>query len=63
MQLILDNGAEEDMLNPSVDDAESILHCRSKDFLPLRSRKRKVLMFGNMPVDPSSVVVSLLKHL
>jgi hypothetical protein len=63
MQLILDNGAEEYMLNPSVDNTESILRCRSKYFLPLQSRKRKILMFGNMPVDPSSVVVSLLKQL
>ena len=63
MQLMLDNGAEEYVLNPTVDDAEAILRFRDRSGRMYFDLQRKVLMFGNMPVDPSSVAGSLLKQL
>ncbi|MDQ4075095.1 MAG: hypothetical protein M3220_02475 [Chloroflexota bacterium] len=63
MQLILDNGAEEYVLNPTVEDAEAILRFRDRSGRMYFDLQRKVLMFGNMPVNPSSVVDSLLQQL
>jgi len=62
MQLILDNGAEEYVLNPTVDDAEAILRFRDRSGRMYFDLQRKVLIFGT-PVDPSSVVGYLLEQL
>jgi hypothetical protein len=63
MQLILDNGAEEYVLRPTVEDAEAILRFRDRSGRVYFDLQRKVLMFGNLPVNPSSVVDSLLEQL
>ena len=62
MQLILDNGAEEYVLRPTVEDAEAILRFRDHSGRVYFDLQRKVLMFGNLPVNPSSVVDSLLEQ-
>jgi hypothetical protein len=51
------------VLNPTVDDADAILRFRDRGGWMYFDLQRKVLMFGNMPVDPSSVVGSLLEQL
>ena len=63
MQLILDNGAEEYVLRPTVEDAEAILRFRDRSGRVYFDLERKVLMFGNLPVNTSSVVDSLLEQL
>jgi hypothetical protein len=63
MQLILDNGAEEYVLRPTVEDAEAILRFRDRSGRVYFDLQRKVLMFGNLPVNPSSVVDSLIEQL
>lgn len=63
MQLILDNGAEEYVLRLTVEDAEAILRFRDRSGKMYFDLQRKVLMFGNLPVSPSSIVDSLLEQL
>ena len=55
MQLILDNGAEEYVLRPTVDDAEEILRLRDRSGRGYFDLQRKVLMFGNLPASTPSV--------
>lgn len=61
VQLILDNGADEYVLHPTMEDTEGILRLRDRSGRVYFDLQRKVLMFGNMPVNPSSVVDSLLE--
>jgi hypothetical protein len=57
-------GAEEYLLNPTVDDVEAILRFRDRSGrMYFDLQRHKVFMFGNMPVGPSSVVGSLLEQL
>ena len=63
MQLILDNGAEEYVLRPTVEDAEAILRFRDRSGRVYFDLQRKVLMFGNMPVNPLSFADSHLEQL
>ena len=63
MQLILDNGAEEYVLRTTVEDAEAILRFRDRSGRVYFDLQRKVLMFGNLPVNPSGVADSLLEQL
>lgn len=63
MQLILDNGAEEYVLRPTVEDAEAILRFRDRSGRVYFDLERKVLMFGNLPVNPPSFADSHLEHL
>lgn len=49
LQLILDNGAEEYVLYPTVDDVEEILRLRDRSGNVTFDLQRKVLMFGNLP--------------
>jgi lipoprotein NlpI len=51
VQLILDNGAEEYVLRPTVEDAEEIFRLRDRSGRVYFDLQRKVLMFGNLPVD------------
>ena len=60
MQLILDNGAEEYVLRPTVEDAEAILRFRDRSGRVYFDLQRKVLMFGNMPVNAPGVLDSVL---
>ena len=55
LQLILDNGAEEYVLRPTVDDTEEILRLRDRSGRVYFDLQRKVLMFGNLPVSTPSV--------
>lgn len=61
VQLILDNGADEYVLNPTMEDTEGLLRLRDRSGRVYFDLQRKVLMFGNMPVNPPGVVDSLLK--
>lgn len=49
LQLILDNGAEEYVLQPTVDDIEEILRLRDRSANVNFDLQRKVLLFGNLP--------------
>ncbi len=60
LQLILDNGAEESVLHPTVEDAEEILRLRDRSGKVYFDLQRKVLMFGNLPVNTRGVLDSLL---
>lgn len=60
VQLILDNGAEEYVLRPTVEDAEAILRFRDRSGRVYFDLQRKVLMFGNMPVNAPGVLDSVL---
>jgi hypothetical protein len=55
VQLVLDNGGEEYVLHTTVDDAEEILRLRDRSGKVYFDLQRKVLMFGNLPVDSSGV--------
>lgn len=59
LQLILDNGVEEYVLHPTVDDAEEILRLRDRSGRVYFDLQRKVLMFGNLPVNTASVLDSV----
>lgn len=48
VQLILDNGADEYVLHPTMEDAEGILRLRDRSGRVYFDLQRKVLMFGNM---------------
>lgn len=54
MQLILDSGADEYVLHPTVGDAEAILRLRDRSGRVYFDLQRKVLMFGNLPVGGSN---------
>lgn len=51
VQLILDHGAEEYVLHPTVEDTEEIFRLRNRSGRVYFDLQRKVLMFGNLPVD------------
>ncbi len=51
IQLILDNGADEYVLQPSADDTDVLLHLLNRSEQAFFDIERKVLMFGNIPVD------------
>jgi hypothetical protein len=51
VQLILDHGAEEYVLRPTVEDTEEIFRLRDRSGRVYFDLQRKVLMFGNLPVD------------
>lgn len=55
VQLILDNGAEEYVLHPTVEDAEAILRMRERSGRAYFDLQRKVLMFGNIPAEVPSI--------
>ncbi|MDP9411301.1 MAG: hypothetical protein M3R38_09120 [Actinomycetota bacterium] len=59
VQLILDNGAEEYVLRPTVDDAEEIFRLRDRSGRVYFDLQRKVLMFGNLPVSAPGVLDSV----
>ena len=50
LQLVLDYGAEEYILRPTVEDAEAILRLRDRIGRAYFDLQRKVLIFGNIPV-------------
>lgn len=56
VQLILDYGAEEYVLRPTVDDAEEIFRLRDRSGRVYFDLRRKVLMFGNLPVNAPGVL-------
>jgi hypothetical protein len=58
VQLVLDNGAEEYVLHTTVDDTEEILRLRDRSGKVYFDLQRKVLMFGNLPVDSAGVLDS-----
>ena len=51
IQLILDNGADEYVLQPSADDTDVLLQLLNRSEQAFFDIERKVLMFGNIPVD------------
>ncbi len=59
VQLILDNGAEEYVLHPTVDDTEEIFRLRDRSGRVYFDLQRKVLMFGNLPVNAPDVLDSV----
>jgi hypothetical protein len=63
VQLILDNGADEYVLRPTVEDAEEIFRLRDRSGRVYFDLQRKVLMFGNLPVDAPGIVGLLLRLL
>lgn len=50
LQLILDNGVEEYVLQPSADDIDTLLKLFAKTDHAMFDMERKVLMFGNLTV-------------
>ena len=63
MQLILDNGAEEYVLHPTAEDAEEIFRLRDRSGRVYFDLQRKVLMFGNLPVDAPGIAGLVLRLL
>lgn len=63
VQLILDNGAEEYVLHPTVEDAEEIFRLRDRSGRVYFDLQRKVLMFGNLPVDAPGIAGLVLRLL
>ena len=51
LQLILDKGVEEYILEPSADDVDTLLKLLKRADRAMFDLERKVLMFGNMDVD------------
>jgi hypothetical protein len=51
LQLVLDYGTEEYILRPTVEDAEAILRLRDRIGRAYFDLQRKVLIFGNIPVQ------------
>ena len=51
VQLILDHGVEEYILQPHVADAELLIQLFSKGVSAMFDMERKVVMFGNVPVQ------------
>ena len=51
IQLILDNGADEYVLQTTADDADVLLELLDKSKQAFFDLERRVLMFGNVPVD------------
>lgn len=49
LQLILDNGADQQVLRMTVDDLEEVLRLRDRTGNMFFDTERKVLMFGNIP--------------
>jgi hypothetical protein len=49
-QLILDNGAEEYIMRPTADDADTLLRLFARSDRAMFDKQRKVLMFGNLSV-------------
>jgi len=50
LQLILDNGAQEYILRPTAEDLEEIIKLRDRSGNVHFDFRRKVLLFGNLPV-------------
>jgi hypothetical protein len=50
IQLILDHGVEEYILQPHAEDAELLLQLFSQGIPTMFDVERKVVMFGNIPV-------------
>ncbi len=63
VQLILDNGAEEYVLRPTVEDAEEIFRLRDRSGRVYFDLQRKVLMFSNLPVDAPGIAGLVLRLL
>ena len=63
VQLILDNGADEYVLHPTVEDAEEIFRLRDRSGRVYFDLQRKVLMFGNLPVDAPGIAGLVLRLL
>lgn len=63
VQLILDNGAEEYVLHPTVEDAEEIFRLQDRSGRVYFDLQRKVLMFGNFSVDAPGVAGLVLRLL
>ncbi len=55
VQLILDNGVEEYVLHPTVEDAEEIFRMRERSGRVYFDLQRKVLMFGNIPAEAPGI--------
>ncbi len=58
VQLVLDHGAEEYVLHPTVEDTEEIFRLRDRSGRVYFDLQRKVLMFGNLPVAAPSTAGS-----
>jgi hypothetical protein len=52
LQLILDNGAEEYILEPDADDLDVIIKLFARSSHAMFDLYRKVLMFGNLTIRP-----------
>ena len=63
MQLILNSGAEEYLLHPTVEDAEEIFRLRDRSGRVYFDLQRKVLVFGNLPADVPGVAGLFLRLL
>ena len=50
-QLILDNGADEYVIRPTAEDAQVLLRLLGKSPAAMFDLQRKVLIFGNIPID------------
>ena len=57
------NGAEEYVLHPTVEDAEEIFRLRDRSGRVYFDLQRKVLMFGNLPVDAPGIAGLVLRLL
>jgi hypothetical protein len=55
LQLVLDNGAEECVLRTTMDDTEEILRLRDRSGKLYFDLQRRVLMFGNLPINSAGV--------